>query len=313
MSTAPVVDAIVLAGGEGRRLGGVDKAAVVVGGRSMLEHVLDAVADARRSVVVGPPSLETHGAARVQEDPPLGGPAAGLAAGLAHLGAAEVDPADVVVVLACDLPLAASVVPELLTALARDGGSDGVVLLDGEGRRQPLLACYRGPALRAAVARLDAEGGVDGASMRRLIEQMTLVELPDPTGAARDGDTWDAVARLDEILTGKDHMSPDPSALAGATPSPGHEPAGHDLDAWVALLAEEFGVDPTAVDVQAILDLARETAHGVARPAVPLTGFFVGYAVATGSKDRAELDRVTGRVTALAQAWSARREAWAGE
>ena len=42
MSVPPgVFDAIVLAGGEAVRLGGVDKAAVTVGGRPMLAHVLD--------------------------------------------------------------------------------------------------------------------------------------------------------------------------------------------------------------------------------------------------------------------------------
>ena len=108
-------------------------------------------------------------------------------------------------------------------------------------------------------------------------------------------------------------MSPDHVAEEPRSPSTGHEPAGHDLDAWVALLAAEFGVDPTAVDIQTVLDLARETAHGVARPAVPLTGFLVGYAVASGTRDRAELDRVTARVTALARSWAAERDGEAAE
>ncbi|WP_438949006.1 NTP transferase domain-containing protein, partial [Streptomyces harbinensis] len=38
----PVFDAIVLAGGAARRLGGADKAAVTVGGRPLLDRVLDA-------------------------------------------------------------------------------------------------------------------------------------------------------------------------------------------------------------------------------------------------------------------------------
>ncbi len=100
-------------------------------------------------------------------------------------------------------------------------------------------------------------------------------------------------------------MSPDRAADEPRTSGASHEHAGHDLDAWVALLASEFGVDHSAVDIQTVLDLARETAHGVARPAVPLTGFFVGYAVAAGTRDRAELDRVTARVTALAHGWAA--------
>lgn len=92
----------------------------------------------------------------------------------------------------------------------------------------------------------------------------------------------------------------------------GHEPAGADLYGWVDLLVAELGVAPDAVDVEAILDLARETAHGVARPAVPLTGFFVGYAVGAGTRDRAELERVAARVTALAREWASAREGDAG-
>ncbi len=190
-------DAIVLAGGEGIRLGGADKAAVPAGGRPMLAHVLDAVAGARRTVVVAPPTVETFGVDRVQEDPPLGGPAAGLAAGLTHLGEGD---GVAVVVLACDLPLAGSLVPDLLAALAQDDAGDGAVVVDAEGRRQSLLAAYRRPALRAAVDRLAGDGGVNGASMRRLLEPMSLIEVSDPTGAARDGDTWQAVEDLDSII-----------------------------------------------------------------------------------------------------------------
>jgi len=48
-------DALVLAGGQARWLGGVDKMAIPLGGRDMLDRVLDAVPDADRVVVVGPP------------------------------------------------------------------------------------------------------------------------------------------------------------------------------------------------------------------------------------------------------------------
>ena len=47
-------DAVVLAGGGARRLGGVDKMALVVDGSTLLERVLQAVRDAGRRVVVGP-------------------------------------------------------------------------------------------------------------------------------------------------------------------------------------------------------------------------------------------------------------------
>jgi hypothetical protein len=50
------------------------------------------------------------------------------------------------------------------------------------------------------------------------------------------------------------------------------------LDAWVAELSAALGVDPDAADVQVLLDVARDAAHGVARPAAPLTTFLVGLA-----------------------------------
>ena len=65
--TAPLAvvshDAIVLAGGEGRRLGGVTKANVEVAGRRLLVHALDAAAGARRIVVAGPEALARPGLA----------------------------------------------------------------------------------------------------------------------------------------------------------------------------------------------------------------------------------------------------------
>jgi hypothetical protein len=53
------------------------------------------------------------------------------------------------------------------------------------------------------------------------------------------------------------------------------------LEAWLVRLAEELGVDASVVDgdlVNLVLDLARDAAHGVARPAAPLATFLVGYA-----------------------------------
>lgn len=50
------------------------------------------------------------------------------------------------------------------------------------------------------------------------------------------------------------------------------------LDAWVAELAAELGLDPALVDRDLVLDLARDAAHGIARPAAPITTFLVGLA-----------------------------------
>ncbi|MBT0993411.1 NTP transferase domain-containing protein [Cellulomonas sp. DKR-3] len=229
-------DAIVLAGGAGRRLGGAVKPEVRVAGVALVDRALAAVAGARRVVLVAPPDLARAGVPRTLEDPPLGGPVSGVAAGLAALGAGtavnpgganpgranpvEPNPVEpnpvgpnevggevggegevwsqVVVVLACDVPRAGSVVAELVGA-ARGPGVEGARLVDREGRPQHLVAAYRRTALERALARL---GDPHGASVRALVDGLDLADVPDPGGAADDADTWDDVRRLDAELAG---------------------------------------------------------------------------------------------------------------
>jgi hypothetical protein len=50
------------------------------------------------------------------------------------------------------------------------------------------------------------------------------------------------------------------------------------LDEWLGELADALGVEPSAVDRGLLLDVARDAAHHVARPAAPLTTFLVGLA-----------------------------------
>ncbi len=57
--------------------------------------------------------------------------------------------------------------------------------------------------------------------------------------------------------------------------------ASPDLPTWSRELAAAFGVEHD-VDIAAVLDLARIAAHGVARPAAPITTFVAGLAVARG-------------------------------
>lgn len=216
----PVFDAIVLAGGAGRRLEGAVKPELVLGGRALVDHALDAVSRARRCVLVAPPALARPGVPTTLEDPPLGGPVAGLAAGLALLVAPPADlagvpgpagaarAAEVVVVLACDVPRAGSVVPALVAA-ASAPGTDGARLVDAEGAPQHLVAAYRTDALRTALASL-AE--VRGASVRRLVAGLHLRDVPDPGGAGEDVDTWADAARVGAALTGAGEPTGEPPA-----------------------------------------------------------------------------------------------------
>jgi len=50
-----------------------------------------------------------------------------------------------------------------------------------------------------------------------------------------------------------------------------------DLEEYLGDLAAALGVS-AEIDITALLDLARDAAHGVARPSAPLTTFLVGLA-----------------------------------
>jgi hypothetical protein len=303
-------DAVVLAGGAARRLGGADKPGVRVGGRALLDRVLAACAGARTTVVVADPRPAARPVLWAREEPPGGGPLAALDAGLRRTTAPYV------VVLSADLPfLAEETVRRLLDTLrgsagerrgaapdviegtdgtappaGAPGGSpptpapapvDGVLVTDPGGRDQPLVAAYRADALRRELARLGAEhGGTAGLPLRRLVGALRLTRITDPV-ASFDCDTWDDIAAARARI--REH--------------------GHVLDEWISAVKDELGID-LDVDTRELLDLARDAAHNVARPAAPLTTFLVGYAAAKAGGGPDAVAEAARRATALALGWA---------
>lgn len=167
--------AIVLAGGAARRLGGVTKPLLPVGGVPMLVRVLDAVVEASPRVVVGPVEL-THalpaGTVLTCEEPPGGGPVAGIGAAVSKLPAGEL----AVGVLAGDLPFVSrATIDALRRALGGVPAAGAALLLDPDGRRQSLLGVWRASALRSALAEL---GELPGRSLRDLLGGVEVVEVP---------------------------------------------------------------------------------------------------------------------------------------
>ena len=75
------------------------------------------------------------------------------------------------------------------------------------------------------------------------------------------------------------------------------------LDDWTTALAKEVGIELT-VDVQALLAVARDAAHHVARPAAPITTFLVGYAAASHGGGEATVADMCRRAGQLALSWS---------
>lgn len=207
--------AVLLAGGAARRMAGVDKPAVPVGGQPMRDRVLAAVADAYPRIVVGPAERLPDGVLSAREDPPGSGPVAALAAGLDRLASASAQPRPVtpvaypvvvvarpeavidptaphltspersrpersrpelVAVLAADLPL---LTPAAVALLRRHCTGDGALFVDGDGRRQLLCGVWRVDALRDAAVRLTEarDGTLAGASMRALLAGLDVTEV----------------------------------------------------------------------------------------------------------------------------------------
>ncbi|MGW0992260.1 NTP transferase domain-containing protein [Streptomyces sp. NPDC002523] len=267
-------DAVVLAGGGARRLGGADKPGVQVGGRALLDRVLAACEGAATTVVVADRRPTVRPVRWAREEPPGAGPVAALDAGL------RLTRAEHAVVLSADLPfLEEATLRRLLTALW-DTGADGALLTDADGRDQPLVAAYRTAALRRALAGLStAQGGLTGLPLRRLTGFLRLTRVEDPV-ASFDCDTWEDISRARARI--REH--------------------GHVLDEWITTVKNELGID-LDVDTHVLLDVARDVAHGVARPAAPLTTFLVGYAAAQGKGGPEAVADAARKVTELARRW----------
>lgn len=76
------------------------------------------------------------------------------------------------------------------------------------------------------------------------------------------------------------------------------------LDDWIAEVKADLGID-LDVDVRGLLDTARVVAHGVARPAAPLTAFLIGYAAARQGGGAQAVAEAARRTEALAERWGA--------
>lgn len=79
-----------------------------------------------------------------------------------------------------------------------------------------------------------------------------------------------------------------------------------NLERWVDALASDLDLDPEVVDIGAILDLARDAAHGIERPAAPLTTFVAGYVAGLAAHDGSgrTVQDVLDRAAELALAWT---------
>ena len=179
------VAVIVLTGGTGARLGGADKATLALHGATPLSLIIGALPGDFDIVVSGPSLPLLREVSFRREQPPGGGPVAGIAAGL------DGTQAPLVGVIAVDMPWS---VPVLLSAIDRLRDSprtDVAVPIDREGRRQPLCCAWRADRLRACLPTEPA-----GAPVRDLLQRAVVLEFaPETDNLLDDIDTPDDLER----------------------------------------------------------------------------------------------------------------------
>lgn len=223
------IGALIIAGGKGKRLGGASKSDLELGGR-LLDRVLDSLSPLTSwgRVVIAPDSVAVPaGTLRTMEDPPGGGPLAGLEAGLHALLAAEKierDSKGVLLVFSVDSPGVASLAPRLLRALDSDPEAEGAVILGGQPRvfRQYLQGAYRvGPLLRALDKGRGSSSSLHDRSVRSVLSRMKLVEV-EAGPECRDLDTPEDLAWWRERLDSQDFLE--------GGKRPGESECGHDTE-----------------------------------------------------------------------------------
>ncbi|MFG6476733.1 NTP transferase domain-containing protein [Microbacterium sp. P06] len=283
------LSAVILAGGRGSRMGGIVKPMLEIDGETLLMRTMDAVRDigAVEIVVAGPRLGTTRGVKWVQEDPPFGGPVAGVAAALPLVSAAWV------LVLPADL-VSPDVAVRALTRATR--GRDGLCLVDDDERAQWLTGLYRADTLRA---RLKAfPDGVRGLSARRFLEGFDIDLVSAGADAAADVDTWEHLrearrrtgARMETAMADSSARSLPPEAL----------------DAWATALRERFGLADDDLPIALILDLARDVATSVARPAAPFSAYAAGLVAGRAGGTPEQVREAVAEISRLAAEWETR-------
>lgn len=74
------------------------------------------------------------------------------------------------------------------------------------------------------------------------------------------------------------------------------------LHDWIDELCDVLDVE-AEIDESLILDVARDAAHSVERPAAPLTTYLLGYAAGVQGAGAEGVERLAARAQALAEKW----------
>ncbi|WP_444542516.1 cyclic pyranopterin monophosphate synthase MoaC [Deefgea salmonis] len=195
-----MVDAVILAGGEGRRMDGRDKGLVELSGRPLIEWCLEGLQ--RQSVSVDHvlisanrnlPDYARYGYAVLRDVyPSHPGPLAGI-----H-SAFLASPAEMMLVVPCDLPfLPSDLLLKLRAEMARSG-APAVVAKTADGRIHPTICLLRKGVLASLVEHLSSSR----LKMLDWLESIQAVSLTFAEGSFPNLNTPDDLAGLAARLSG---------------------------------------------------------------------------------------------------------------
>ena len=187
------VTGIVLAGGQGSRMGGVDKGLQPFRGKPMVAHAIERLAPQVDELLVNanrnPADYERFGHRVIADEiPGFAGPLAGFERGLAHAAGA------LVVTVPCDSPfLPADLVARLKSALEAKG-ADLAVAKTGE-QAHPVFCLMR----RTVHPSLEAFLGSGQRKIDRWYASLAVVEVPfdDEADAFLNINTREELAHLE--------------------------------------------------------------------------------------------------------------------
>lgn len=77
------------------------------------------------------------------------------------------------------------------------------------------------------------------------------------------------------------------------------------LDEFVRTTCQALGVDASVVDQDLVLDLTKDVAHNVTRPAAPIAAFIVGLAAGRAGGDATAIRAAATKMAALAAGYTA--------
>lgn len=168
---------VLLAGGEGRRIGG-GKPLRLLGGRTLLARALEAAAGWSDTVAVAvrdPGQASGLGNAQlVLDDPAIEGPLGGLASALRF---ARGRGRDAVLTLPCDMPFLPN---DLLQRLSAAMGDRNAAIAASGGSLHPVCGLWR----TAALAALPEHAASGGRSLRGFAKAVGYAEMDWPTAPA---------------------------------------------------------------------------------------------------------------------------------